>query len=174
MPPCWEGSSRAPWRKPKPPGVARNQRATLDIGARMGIDNPSDEVIRNVLVDARRIAVVGASSNPERPSYAVMRRLVAAGYDVVPVNPREVEVLGRRAVPSLSQVEGTIDIVDVFRRAEHTPALADEAVAVRAKVLWLQQGIVNDEAARRAIAGGLVVVMDACIAVLHSALVPRG
>jgi predicted CoA-binding protein len=109
--------------------------------------------------------VVGASSRPERPSYGVFRRLQTAGYHVIPVNPFESEVHGEKAYPALSAVPRPIDVVDVFRRADETPAVADAAVGVKAKVLWLQLGIVNDEAARRARAGGLIVVMDECLAV---------
>jgi predicted CoA-binding protein len=136
--------------------------------------NPSDADIKALLSAARSIAVVGASSNPSRPSHGVFGRLLAAGYRVVPVNPGETEVLGQTAYASLADVPFAIDIVDVFRRPEHTPAIADEAVAVGAKTLWLQSGIWNEEAAARAKAGGLSVVMDACIAVLLSQLgVPR-
>ena len=92
------------------------------------------------------------------------------GYRVIPVNPNETEVLGQKAYPSLSSVPVAIDIVDVFRRAEYTPAIADEAVKVHAKTLWLQQGIRNEDAAARAEAGGVTVVMDACIAVEHAVL----
>jgi uncharacterized protein len=133
-------------------------------------ENPSSEALRQLLTDARTIAVVGASSNPEKPSHGIMQKLLSAGYHVIPVNPRETEVLGQRAYPSLADVPGRIDIVDVFRRPEYTPPIADEAVAVGAKALWLQSGIVSDEAAARARAGGLVVVMDACIGVMHSLL----
>ena len=87
-----------------------------------------------------------------------------------PVNPRQRQVLGQQAFPTLAQVPEAIDIVDVFRRAEHTPAIADEAVAVGAGALWLQSGIVSQEAAARAAAGGLIVVMDACIGVTHALL----
>lgn len=132
--------------------------------------NPSDEQIRDLLTRANSIAVVGASSNAERPSNGVMRRLKALGYTVVPVNPHETSVLGERAYPSLEAVPIPIDIVDVFRRAEFTPAIADEAVKAGAKVLWLQAGIVSEEAAARAASGGLTVVMDACIATLHAFL----
>lgn len=103
-----------------------------------------------------------------------MRRLQQVGYRVVPVNPRETEILGERSYASLADIPHPIDIVDVFRRAEDTPAIADEAVAVGAKALWLQSGIASEEAATRASAGGLAVVMDACIATAHSLLrVPR-
>ena len=100
-----------------------------------------------------------------------MGRLLQLGYRVIPVNPNETEVLGQKAYPSLPDVPTPIDIVDVFRRAEYTPAIADAAVKVHAKALWLQQGIVNEDAAARATAGGLMVIMDACIAVEHAILV---
>jgi predicted CoA-binding protein len=132
--------------------------------------NPPDTELRALLGSTRTIAVVGASSNPERSSHGVMGKLLSAGYRVIPVNPNETEVLGQRAYASLAEVPEPIDLVDVFRRAEHTPAIADEAVAVGARALWLQSGIVNEDAAARAAAGGLVVVMDACIAVVHSLL----
>ena len=132
--------------------------------------NPSDDELRALLVDARTIAMVGASSNPERPSHGIMKRLLDAGYRVIPVNPKETEVLGQRAVPSLGDIKERVDIVDVFRRSEDTPAIADEAVAVGAKALWLQQGIANEDAATRAKAGGLAVVMDKCIGATHRAL----
>ncbi len=132
--------------------------------------NPSDEELRQLLTEAHTIAVVGASANPERPSYGIMRRLLAAGYRVIPVNPRESEVLGQKAYPSLDDVREPIDIVDVFRRAEETPPIADQAVAARAKALWLQTGVWNDDTAARAKAGGLSVVMDVCIGTAHSLL----
>ena len=124
---------------------------------------PSDDELRTILGAARTIAVVGASSNVERPSYGIMEVLIAAGFRVIPVTPRESAVLGRRAYASLGDIAEPVDIVDVFRRAEDTPPIADEAVKIGAKVLWLQLGIVSDEAARRATAGGLKVVMDTCI-----------
>ncbi len=127
--------------------------------------NPSDSELKEMLLAARTIAMVGASSKPQRPSHGVFARLVRAGYRVIPVNPFEATVHGEKAYPALADVPEPIDIVDVFRRAEETPSLADAAVRAHAKVLWLQLGIVNDEAARRARAGGLVVVMDACLAV---------
>ena len=136
--------------------------------------NPSDDVIRQVLTDARTIAVVGASSDPERSSHGVMKKLLSVGYKVIPVNPNEKEVLGQKAYAKLADVPDKIDIVDVFRRPEYTPGVADEAVAVGAKTLWLQSGVVNQDAAARAARGGLTVIMDACIGVEHSVLrVPR-
>ena len=114
--------------------------------------------------------MVGASSNPDKASHGIMQKLQKAGYRVIPVNPREAEVLGEKSYPSLHDAPERIDIVDVFRRSEDTPAIADEAVAIGAKALWLQTGIVNDDAAARAKAGGLMVVMDACIGATHSLL----
>jgi predicted CoA-binding protein len=128
--------------------------------------NPSDDELRAILESARTIAVVGASSKPDRPSYGVFARLQRAGYRVIPVNPHETEVHGERAVPTLADVPVPIDIVDVFRRAEETPRVAEDAVRVKAKVLWLQLGIVNEQAETIAREGGLDVVMDACIAVV--------
>ena len=126
-----------------------------------------DAGIAELLLSARRIAVVGASSNPIRPSYGVFRTLVAAGYDCVPVNPNETEVAGVAAVATLAEAAagGPIDIVDVFRRSELTEDVAREAVAIGARALWLQLGVVNLEAARIAADGGLAVVMDRCTAI---------
>jgi uncharacterized protein len=130
--------------------------------------NPPDAIVRELLVAADRLAIVGASSNPARPSYGVARKMLASGYTILPVNPNEQEVLGQTAYASLEDVPGPVDIVVVFRRSEHTPAIAEQSVRMGAKALWLQSGIVNDEAARIASAG--IVVMDDCIAVAHSRL----
>ena len=136
----------------------------------MAHTNPSDQELTRLLTDATTIAVVGASSNADKASYGIMQKLQSAGYRVIPVNPRETEILGERSYPSLIDVPERIDIVDVFRRAEDTPAIADEAVVIGAKALWLQTGIVNEDAAARATKGGLVVVMDTCIGATHSLL----
>lgn len=126
--------------------------------------NPSDDQIRRLLSEANTIAMVGASSNPERPSYNIMRRLQQAGYKVIPINPRETDVLGERAYAALADVPAAVDIVNVFRRSEDTPPIADEAVSIGAKALWLQSGISSEDAAARATTGGLIVVMNSCIA----------
>ena len=136
----------------------------------MAPQNPSDEELRQLLTDATTIAIVGASSNPEKESYGIMRKLQKAGYRVIPVNPREAEILGERSYPSLVDVPERIDIVDVFRRAEDTPGIADEAVTIGAKALWLQSGIANEDAAARATTGGLMAVMDTCIGATHTLL----
>jgi predicted CoA-binding protein len=132
--------------------------------------NPSDEQLRQLLVDADIIAMVGASSDPEKPSHGIMRKLQQVGYRVIPVNPRETEVLGEQAYAALEEIPDPVDIVDVFRRPEDTPPIADQAVRVGAKAIWLQIGISNDETAARAEAGGLLAVMDTCIAVTHTLL----
>jgi len=126
---------------------------------------PSDAELRSILGDARTIAVVGLSSKPERDSYDIASYLQEHGYRIVPVNPNETEVLGEVAYPSLLDVPENIriDVVDVFRRAADTPPIAREAVRVGAKVLWLQDGIVNDEARRIAEEAGLTVIMGVCI-----------
>jgi predicted CoA-binding protein len=126
---------------------------------------PEDRELRILLGEAKTIAVVGLSSKPGRPSLGVAAYLQDRGYRVVPVNPRETEVLGERAYPSLREVpaELPIAVVDVFRRAEDTPTIALEAVEIGAKVLWLQDGIVNEEAYRIASEAGLEVIMGVCI-----------
>jgi predicted CoA-binding protein len=130
-----------------------------------GAVSPEDRELRSLLGTARTIAVVGLSSNPARPSYGVAKYLQEHGYRIVPVNPNETEVLGEGAFPSLHDVpaDPPIDVVDVFRRAEFTPDVAREAVTIGAKVLWLQDGIVNEEAYRIASEAGLDVIMGVCI-----------
>lgn len=116
-----------------------------------------------LLEGARRIAVVGASDRPSRPSHGVMATLLRAGYEVVPVNPRVDEVHGVPAADSLADVDGEIDIVDVFRRAEHAPDVAREAVEVGAHTLWLQSGVTSGQARRIAQDGGVGFVEDRCL-----------
>lgn len=123
-----------------------------------------------LLARARRIAMVGASPNPARPSHGVMAYLLDHGYEVVPINPNVDEIFGERAYATLEEAvaaSGPVDIVDVFRRPEHTPDIARSAVATGAGALWLQLGVVNWEAAQIASEGGLAVVMDRCTAIEH-------
>ena len=139
----------------------------------MGQPNvPIDRKLRAMFREARIIAVVGLSSKAWRDSNRVASYLQTNGYRIVPVNPGETEVLGEKSYPSLVDVpeEVPIDIVDVFRRPEHTPDVAKKAVAIGARVLWLQIDIINDEARRIAEAGGLDVVMDECIMTTHRRL----
>jgi predicted CoA-binding protein len=121
--------------------------------------------LRSLLGEAETIAVVGLSSDPSRPSNDVASYLQEHGYRIVPVNPNETEVMGERAYASLLDIpdDVPVDVVDVFRRAEHTPEVARDAVAIGAKVLWLQEGIVNEDAARIAQEAGLDVIMGVCI-----------
>jgi predicted CoA-binding protein len=130
----------------------------------------SDAEARDVLRSAKRIAVVGASPKPHRTSYSIMRYLLDAGYECVPINPNWDEVLGQRVyrtVVEATQATGHLDIVDVFRRSELTPEVARDAVAAGAGCLWLQVGVVSWEAARIAYEGGMTVVMDRCTMVEH-------
>jgi uncharacterized protein len=124
---------------------------------------PSDQELRSILGEAKTIAVVGLSSKPHRDSHQVAEWLQEKGYRIIPVNPYETEVLGEKAYPTLLDVQEKIDVVDVFRRAEYTPEVAEQAVKIGAKVLWLQDGIVNEEAWNIAQAGGIDVVMGVCI-----------
>lgn len=152
-----------------PPDDRDRVRDILDLQeGRWPVPLLDDGATVRALRDAKRIAVVGASPNPVRPSHGVMRTLLAAGYDCVPVNPYASEVLGRACFTTVEEAietTGPVDIVDVFRRAGATPEVARAAVDVGAKVLWLQLGIVSWEAARIAHEGGLDVVMDRCTAI---------
>jgi uncharacterized protein len=131
---------------------------------------PSDGILRDLLAARPVIALVGASSRPERPSHTVMRQLLEWGYPVVPVNPNERAVLGRTCYPDLHSVPPRIGLVDVFRRSEATVPIARAAVEVGARALWLQVGVINEEAAGVARAAGLIVVMDRCTAIEHERL----
>jgi len=126
--------------------------------------------IAEILHSARTIAVVGLSSKRYRPSYGVAEYLKRAGYRIVPVNPLETEVLGEPAYPDLDSVPGPVDIVDIFRRSEFVPAVVEAAIRKGAKVVWMQEGVIHDGAARRAEAAGLIVVMDRCILKDHRRL----
>lgn len=138
----------------------------------MFFENPSREEIKQLLQDSQVIAVVGLSDNRERISYMVSEAMKQKGYKIVPVNPRASEILDEVCYPSLSAIPFPVDLVNVFRRSEYTPEVAEEAVKIGAKALWLQLGIYNDEAARIASDAGLKVVMDRCIKVEDSILLP--
>ena len=119
--------------------------------------------IQQILREARTIAVVGLSGKRFRPSYGVAEYLQRAGYRIIPVNPVEREVLGETSYPDLDAVPDAIDIVDIFRRSEYVPEIVEAAIRKGAKVIWMQEGVVHEDAAHRAIAAGLLVVMDRCI-----------
>lgn len=129
----------------------------------------SEDVIGGVLKNYKTIAVVGLSSNPRRPSFNVTQYMQSAGYRIIPVNPNETEVLGEKCYPRLEDIPKTekIEIVDIFRRSEFIPPVVDSAIAVGAKVIWMQQGIANVAAAAKARDTGLVVIEDACILIEH-------
>ena len=137
---------------------------------------PEERELRSLLGEAEVVAVVGISSKPWRPSHEVASYLQQHGYRIVPVNPNEREVLGEQAYASLLDIPEDIhvDVVDVFRRAEHTPEVARDAVAIGARTLWLQEGIVSDEAARIASEGGLEVIMGVCIMKVRERLMAQG
>jgi predicted CoA-binding protein len=122
-----------------------------------------------ILERYHRIAMVGLSSNPFRPSHFAAIYLLAEGYDVIPVNPRESEVLGRKCYPSLSAIPAPpVEIVDIFRDPSAVPDIVEEAIAVGAKVVWMQLGVIQEEAAERAREAGLEVVMDRCMKIEHA------
>ena len=132
--------------------------------------NPSDKEIYKLLVNTKTIAMIGASVNPEKTSHGIMKKLQSVGYRVIPVNPNETEILGEKCYASLQDIPIKIDLVNVFRKAETTVPIASEAIKIHAKALWLQLGIINEETATIAKQGGLIVVMDLCIAVMHAIL----
>jgi predicted CoA-binding protein len=125
--------------------------------------NPSREQIIDLLHRCRRIAVVGLSPKPKRPSYTVASALQQFGYSIVPVRPAVESVLGEQAYPDLYAVPGEIDLVDVFRAPEHVDPIVDACITLKIPALWLQDGVINESAALRAKANGITVVMDRCI-----------
>lgn len=126
----------------------------------MEINSP--QTIERILDECRTIAVVGLSANPTRPSNGVSAYMQAQGYKVIPVNPRETEVLGEKSYASLADVPEKIDLVDIFRKSAEAGAVVDEAIEIGAKAVWLQEGVIDNEAAERAVAAGLLVVMNRC------------
>jgi uncharacterized protein len=131
------------------------------------------QTIQRVIHTAKTIAIVGLSNNELRASYFVGYYLKRHGYTVIPVNPRETEILGERSYPSLGDIPVPVDVVDVFRAPDALPGIAQEAVAIGAKALWCQFGVINEEGARIAEDGGLTVVMDLCLKIEHARYVGR-
>jgi uncharacterized protein len=134
------------------------------------MDAPSREQLLRIYAETRTIAVVGASGDPSKPAHRIPRYLQSQGYRILPVNPRGGELLGEPVARSLAEVEGPVDVVDVFRPAEEAPGIAREAIEAGAKVLWLQVGIESEEARQEAEAAGLTVVMDRCMGATHAEL----
>src|ERR1700704_4288750 len=134
----------------------------------MAVDRQVTDVADKILASARTIAVVGLSPDSRRPSHGVARYLQRAGYRIIPVNPNVDEVLGERAYPSLRQISQPVDVVDVFRRSEFVGPIVDDAIAIKAGALWLQDGVIDEDAAGRARASGMDVVMDDCMMRRHA------
>jgi hypothetical protein len=131
----------------------------------MKINDP--EVIKRILDECKTIAVVGLSSNPIRPSHGVAQYMRQRGYRIIPINPNETEVLGEKAYASLADAREKIDLVDIFRRSEEAGEHVDEAIRLGARAVWLQEGVIDEDAARRALDAGLLVAMDRCILKEH-------
>ena len=140
----------------------------------MAFENPPRDEIKRILEQSQTVAVVGLSDDPAKVSHMVSAAMQAKGYKIIPVNPNADTIFGEKAYKSLGEVPVPIDIVNVFRRPEHTPQVAREAAGVKAKTLWLQLGIASDEAAEIAREAGMNVIMDRCIKVEDSILLPHG
>ncbi len=123
-----------------------------------------------ILSFSRVVAVVGLSAKPDRPSYRVASYLKEQGYKIIPVNPAEKEVLGEPCYPDLASIPESVDVVDVFRRSEEVPPIVEEAIRIGAKTVWMQKGVINEEAAARGREAGLRVVMDKCMLKEHQKL----
>ncbi len=132
--------------------------------------NPDDEKMKELLTKGKTIAVVGLSDKPERDSYRVARYLQEKGYRIIPVNPRLGEVLGEKAYPDLASIPEPVDIVNVFRRSEEVPGVVKDALLKKPAAIWLQLGVINEEAASLAQSQGVQVIMDRCIKIEHSRL----
>ena len=135
--------------------------------------NPTDDQLVELLKNAKTIAVVGLSEDVTKPSYEVSKYIQSQGYEVVPVNPNADMVLGRKAHPSLTEVEGPIDIVNVFRRSHEVAGIVDQAIQIKAKAVWTQLEILDEEAAQRAQAAGLTMIMDKCLKIEHARLLGK-
>ncbi len=132
------------------------------------------EDVQRILETTKTIAVVGLSDKPDRDSYQVAAYLQQQGYRIIPINPRAKEVLGEKAYASLREISEPVEVVQIFRRAEEVLPIVDDAIAVGAKVIWMQSGIVNEDAAARAEAAGLKVIMNACMRSAHRTLRAAG
>ncbi len=128
----------------------------------------ADDPITEILKSSRTIAVVGLSSRKFRPSYGVSQYMQAAGYRIIPVNPGETQVLGEKAYARLEDIPEKVDIVDIFRRPEHVPEVVESAIKIGARAIWMQEGVIHDEAAERARRAGLIAIQDSCILKEHA------
>jgi predicted CoA-binding protein len=132
--------------------------------------NPPGNEIKEILENSKTIAVVGLSDNPERDSYRVGKYMKDHGYTVIPVNPVKTEILGEKSYPDLSSIPSRVDIVDIFRNIEAIPGIVEEAIKIRAKVVWMQLGLAHNESARKAREAGLAVVQSKCLKIEHAKL----
>ena len=130
--------------------------------------NPPETKIKEILENSRTIAVVGLSDKPDRDSYRVAQYLKDHGYTIIPVNPAKTEILGEKSYPDLSSIPSGVDIVDIFRNIEAIPGIVDEAIQIKAKVVWMQLGLAHNESARKARDAGLAVVQSKCLKIEHS------
>lgn len=128
------------------------------------------QTLRRVLRETRTIAVVGLSANASRPSHAVAKYMQEQGYRIIPVNPHYPEILGEKSYPDLASIPGNVDMVNVFRKPAEVLPIAEQAIAIGARTLWLQVGVIDEQARRKAEAAGLTVVMDRCLEVEHAHL----
>ena len=131
----------------------------------------NDNEMRDILLSAKTVASFGLSSNQEKESYWIVKYLQEQGYKIIPVNPTATEILGEKAYPDLESIPGKVDVVQVFRKSEDVPPVVDSAIKIGAKVVWMQEGIVNEGAAQKAREAGLQVVMDACMRATHRQLI---
>jgi uncharacterized protein len=129
----------------------------------MSFANPDDAALSGLLDRVKTIAVVGLSPQPARPSFRVAQAMQRYGYRIIPVRPLVDEILGEKAYPGLADIPFPVDLVDVFRAAEHVPAIVEQCLALHLPSIWIQEGIVHEDAAQRARAGGMAVVMDRCL-----------
>ncbi len=132
--------------------------------------NPLDDEIKEILLENKTIAIVGLSDNPERDSNKVGKYLKEHGYKIIPVNPGKKEILGEKSYPDLASIPEKVDIVDIFRSVEAIPGIVDEAIKIKAKVVWMQLGLAHNESAKKAQKAGLKVVQSKCLKVEHTKL----
>ncbi len=130
-----------------------------------------DHMLKEILQSIKTIAVVGLSSNPAKESYSIASYLKDQGYRIIPVNPTVSEILGEKSYPDVQSIPEKVDVVQIFRKSEDVPPVVDDAIKAGAKVVWMQEGIVNEEAAQTAQQAGLQVVMDACMRATHRRLI---
>lgn len=146
----------------------------MDQVCELPLENADKEEIRDILQRFRSVAVIGVSGSEEKPSHQVARYLKEHGYTIYPVNPRYASILGGDCYPSLIEIPDSVEIVDIFRKPSAVPDIVEDAISCGARVIWMQQGIVNNEAAQRAREAGLRVVMDRCMMTEHKRLVQEG